>query len=659
MEHKINILNDKNIAPYLSEIIVVKDNKGNIVGKVPLGNYKPEYGKRLYRFAALSDIHFNEMDDVNKPNNVGNNGEGIVTNKQDAILDFKRAIKFIGTDTENEIDDIEFVCMSGDICQNLLWDNDELDEYKEIREKLFNEKHKKIYTCTGNHDTNNIFRFYDEGITEKRQIWLDAVIGDKNFDLTKNYFSVNHKTESGKNIKDNFYFLSMTKFHLGADGKPFEDFEINALETFLNNHKNERTFIFTHAPFPMRAGLFAYKYNNGYYWYGGKFIKKLTDLSYKYKNTIWFSGHSHYEWGCQGVTKPTLTMNGTTVPNWKENNLDVNVWPVNIDKDHQRECGWALHLPSASGIRPIENAFDTSIPYKSYNTSEFAIVDVYENYIDFRGLSLNVNANERTDNTSNLYYNPIAQYRLDTTIVPETKEHYDLVQLSINDFDSWNVGDTKDICITSVAFDSYHIGSVDDKYKCAAIYDAYRTVNYEDSPYNHIMIYRGYETLTYVDENGQTFTTSKAPTTEISENHGWQLYSEMRDLVNMRPKQYILEVTKDNSGFVIKNKSGYGLKVTGDINGLLSWVYNDGSHFNIEKNTKTQSSSCLVKQDNNDYLLRLKRNEFYMDLNSRPNDEPVFYTRTYNETGGHGIYYMYEVIRKPGNNININTLPVK
>jgi hypothetical protein len=108
MSTVFNRLNDRNIAPYLAEKIIVKNSNNRIVGYASLGNYKPEYGERLYRFAVLSDVHFNESDtSVQESNNM--------LPIDDAILDFKRAINFISTKPENDSDNIEFVCICGDI----------------------------------------------------------------------------------------------------------------------------------------------------------------------------------------------------------------------------------------------------------------------------------------------------------------------------------------------------------------------------------------------------------------------------------------------------------------------------------------------------------------------------------------------------------------
>lgn len=625
METIFNRFNDRNIAPYLAKMIVVKDSNNNIVGRIPLGDYKPEYGERLYRFAVMSDVHFNEIDkEVKEDNNM--------LPIDDAILDFKRAMNFISTKPENDIDNIEFGCVCGDIMNDVGWGESEstdegksLSKYKEARLSTG----KDIYTCTGNHDTNNIYDWADGTCYLKRPYWAECTGMSED---RRDHFTKTHTTSDGKTIKDNFYFLSMRKFNMGAQGEMFKDEDIDDLESYLEEHKNERTFIITHAPFPMRAGLFAYKYNAGHYWLGGKWLNRLSNLSYKYKNTIWFSGHSHYEWNCQGIEKATMTQssdNSISVYNWKEKNYDVNVWPAN--QDHERECGWSLHIPSCSGVRPIGNATgDTTYgptDWKVYNTSEFAIIDVYENYIDFRGVSLV--GQDRTENSGNLYYNPIAQYRLDTTIKDENTKSYDVNLLSLSDIQNMKNGTHKDICITSTSWNNFHIGSIGTEYKNACIYGSFKSTNGTN-------VYNG------IDIAGASVNCDLSTDTTSDEykkhcNDEYQMHAEMRDLVNMRPNQFTFKLYKDENGYYILNSSNNGL-IVGDDN-KPSWG-NGHTYFTLENNNQSYiSSSCLVSQTNNTKLLKLKVKDTENYI--RWENVPILTS----DDAGWSYTYIYEVVR--------------
>lgn len=81
-----------NVAPYATSQIGVYNSNGERVGSIPLGDFKPAYGERLYRFGVLSDVH-NETDQAD-----GNQS------------DIRNALNFF-----NQKEDIEFTCITGDL----------------------------------------------------------------------------------------------------------------------------------------------------------------------------------------------------------------------------------------------------------------------------------------------------------------------------------------------------------------------------------------------------------------------------------------------------------------------------------------------------------------------------------------------------------------
>lgn len=81
-----------NVAPYAASQIGVYNSNGERVGSIPLGNFKPAYGERLYRFGVLSDVH-NETDQADGNQN-----------------DIRNALNFF-----NQREDIEFTCITGDL----------------------------------------------------------------------------------------------------------------------------------------------------------------------------------------------------------------------------------------------------------------------------------------------------------------------------------------------------------------------------------------------------------------------------------------------------------------------------------------------------------------------------------------------------------------
>lgn len=318
---------NENIAPYAATKIGVYNSEGNKVGVIPLGNFKPEYGDRLYRFGVLSDVH-NQSDQ-----------------SAESTADLQRALSIF-----NEKESVIMTCICGDISQN--GTASEFGIYKNnVDAKSPN---TPVYTTVGNHDATSRGLNLDD--------W-NTYTGNhgRSFEVTQG--------------NDHFLFFGMNYWSLGSGGTPYIEEDMAWLEEKLETYRNERCFIFTHLFFPDRAGNL-----NGIYppgnWLGGAQLTRIQGLCDHYKNTIWFSGHSHWKWYLQKYQDR-----------------------ANI---YRNDCGWCVHIPSCASPIDSNGTTRVSMPLQS----EGAIVDVYENYIDIRGMDLK---NEK--------YLPIAQYRLDTTLV--------------------------------------------------------------------------------------------------------------------------------------------------------------------------------------------------------------------------------------------------
>ena len=318
---------NENIAPYAATKIGVYNSEGNKVGVIPLGNFKPEYGDRLYRFGVLSDVH-NQSDQ-----------------SAESTADLQRALSIF-----NEKESVIMTCICGDISQN--GTASEFEIYKNNVEAK--SPNTPVYTTVGNHD---------------------ATSSGLNLDNWNTYTGNHGRSFEVTQGNDHFLFFGMNYWSLGSSGTPYMEEDMAWLEEKLETYRNERCFIFTHLFFPDRAGNL-----NGIYppgnWLGGAQLTRIQGLCDHYKNTIWFSGHSHWKWYLQKYQDR-----------------------ANI---YRNNCGWCVHIPSCAS--PIDS--DGSTRLDKPLESEGAIVDVYENYIDIRGIDLK---NEK--------YLPIAQYRLDTTLV--------------------------------------------------------------------------------------------------------------------------------------------------------------------------------------------------------------------------------------------------
>lgn len=318
---------NENIAPYAATKIGVYDSEGNKVGIIPLGDFKPEYGNRLYRFGVLSDVH-NQSDQ-----------------SAESTADLQRALSIF-----NEKESVTMTCICGDISEN--GTASEFEIYKNNVEAK--SPNTPVYTTVGNHD---------------------ATSSGLNLDNWNTYTGNHGRSFEVTQGNDHFLFFGMNYWSLGGGGTPYIEEDMAWLEEKLETYRNERCFIFTHLFFPDRAGNLNGIYPQGN-WLGGAQLTRIQGLCDHYKNTIWFSGHSHWKWYLQKYQDR-----------------------ANI---YRNNCGWCVHIPSCASPIDSNGSSRVSMPLES----EGAIVDVYENYIDIRGMDLK---NEK--------YLPIAQYRLDTTLV--------------------------------------------------------------------------------------------------------------------------------------------------------------------------------------------------------------------------------------------------
>ena len=127
----------------------------------------------------------------------------------------------------------------------------------------------------------------------------------------------------------------------------------------------------------------------------------------KYKNSIWFTGHSHYSWLWQTRDKNISICAHDS--NFIEGD-DSNGAPIGQIEVTGYKCDSAfnVHLPSLA--RPLKLGANGD----SYNNvldakgSEGAIMDVYDDYVDIRGIIFKKSDSDEYINK----YCPIATYRI-------------------------------------------------------------------------------------------------------------------------------------------------------------------------------------------------------------------------------------------------------
>ena len=342
----------ENIAPYAAHHIGVYNSNGQKVGDIPLNGFKPDYGKRQYRFGLLSDVH-------NQSNQTSEN-----------TADLQNALSVF-----NEKESVKITCICGDISQGA-----STTEFQLFKDNVAAKSpNTTVFTTTGNHDCPSSGAFNDA-------VW-------SGYTGTKKSFYFTNLTKDG--VFDVFIFFGMSNYSLGPSGNPYSTEDIDWLENLLETYKNNRVFIFTHLFFPTKAGNLNNIYPSGN-WLGGSQLTRIQALNEKYVNSIWFSGHSHWKWYLQKYQS------------------HENIYR-SYDENGKPTCGYCVHVPSCAS--PIDSDGSSRLECGSYNAvclqSEGAIVDVYQDYIDIRGVTFK----DYDDDDYVTRYLPIATYRLDTTIV--------------------------------------------------------------------------------------------------------------------------------------------------------------------------------------------------------------------------------------------------
>lgn len=440
--------NEYSIAPYLAEKIGVYLNNDRI-GEITLGHLKVNYNQRLYRVGLSSDWHYDDTTFDEDPYTVT---ESWTEYDKDAL----NALDFY----ENN-EDVKFICSAGDITTNYIV---HILNFEKLLEEHSPNTH--FYSCFGNHDyccsQDNYneeelinIGFNIEGKTSA-SIWNDIFTNHHKWSYELHYQNLN--TDLGKssywfevpiqgtNKSDIYLFLSVNYNNRGASAtehlslddpylqdiidyvgyKPneydlqfYDNETLIWLKNILEEYKEKRIFIFTHQFFIHKAGSNNINPEN-YFQYGGEYdtwrrnpestyclfglqFEFLNKLNNEYKNTIWFTGHSHYKWNWQTID-PHININDNEYNIYREEDNNFKKLYLRKSNEPIGKSGFNVHLPSIS--RPIEiSSYNAVIG----NESEGGVMDVYEDYVDIRGIVFK--DNNTPNNYCNKYY-PLANYRI-------------------------------------------------------------------------------------------------------------------------------------------------------------------------------------------------------------------------------------------------------
>ena len=364
-----------NVAPYSASKIGVYASDGSRVGEIPLGAFKPNYGERLYRFGLLSDVH--------------NEDSQSTENAQD----------FINALTElNNKESIEFICITGDLTQYSHSTGNIATEMTLYQNNLNAAGvNKPVYVTTGNHDCPgstdvDYTTFYQKaGLSDI----APSSGATASYEVTKT-----HTTSGGTTVTDHFLFLTMRRYEFTSS--TYYDADITWLGNKLEAYKNDRCFVFTHMFFPDYAGNLNRIYPTGN-WLSGPQLTSLKNLIDSYPRSYWFSGHSHWKWYLQKYQDK------------------ANIYPTS---NSGRTTGWAVHIPSCASPIDSDGSSRVSMPLQS----EGGVVDVYEDYVDIRGIEFKGPG----DSNYNMKYIPVAQYRLYTEAGVEPSTPWNITYYSNN-----------------------------------------------------------------------------------------------------------------------------------------------------------------------------------------------------------------------------------
>lgn len=400
--------------PYKATDLAVFDVDEKCLGYINIGLCSEGFGQRIYRVGLLSDTHYNDNDTTDTDPDTST--EDI----SDYDSDFLNALTFF-----EKKQDVSFVCCAGDVT------SDNITHVKNFRMKR--DKHcpnTPVYSCKGNHDNAATYDI-GTGRYSNNAVWRQAVstydkhlritrIGEHRGDGTSFYLEYKNKL-----VHDIYVFLDV--YYDNGTGRASSNETDNMIndedrthyyyhpdtliwfEEVLEKFKHNRVFVFTHLFFRQKAGNNAGEYYQYYspgrertYTLRGIQFIKLNELNNKYKNSIWFTGHTHYAWYWQKYDSKINVCNYDSyfIEGSGENGVPISQIELG---DKTCDSAYNIHIPSLA--RPLQVSYGYSV---DLGRSEGGIMDVYKDYVDIRGIIFKTSD---SNDYINKYYG-LATYRI-------------------------------------------------------------------------------------------------------------------------------------------------------------------------------------------------------------------------------------------------------
>ncbi len=324
---------------------VLAYNCNTLVGKMDIPDNKTPDDKPLYSFGALSDVHFNRY---------------YLSLGDDALVTFPNALKFL------EKAGASFVGMSGDLSNS--GKRSAFEKFNSVTSQFdFN-----VFTCTGNHDVNNHDFQNDFDIDSWRELVNTGVYGDKKvpgiLEVAPNNLDFTYSIPGGNG--DVFIFLSQIAWSYGnpETSRLLEDSQLSWLSGQFEKYKSKNVFLFFHTFLADLDGVSGtaegdiltskgYSYD-GSFTFGAKDEVQFRALLKKYKNVVFFNGHSHWNYSLQSI------------------NSKLNI------SNYDGEYCTMVHIPSVTGPRYTTDGYSKEI-VQNLRNSFGDIVTVYPNRIVF------------------------------------------------------------------------------------------------------------------------------------------------------------------------------------------------------------------------------------------------------------------------------------
>ena len=323
------------VVPPNAKTLVLVDDGGNqhfFDESIKIPEECTNLGEMELLFGAISDVHFNRY--YSKPQ------------KDDAKTSFQLALDYFDSV------DVDLVAIAGDLSKDA-------EQVSFMRyDYMISSLDYEVLTCTGNHDVPSI-----ESGDWQTYVTNDILALEGTSDVAPNGIDFVYSENEG----DVFVFLNQVYWDYNKeDSRLLENEQLVWLREVFEKYKNDRVYLFFHTFLcgpdgEKHTGVGNIKNPGGYtydlpYTYGTEDEIEFRSILKEYKNVIYFSGHSHWQ-------------------------FEMEVYGENANfSSFDDEYGYMVHIPSVTEPRYIgEN--DTSRTGMNGKSSQGWLISVYEECI--------------------------------------------------------------------------------------------------------------------------------------------------------------------------------------------------------------------------------------------------------------------------------------